>query len=146
MRPETAHVIQILRSSLRALGYTNRVVEAQLGVSGGYLTRLFNGTMELRFEHIVQIAQVMGLAPDEFFHMVYPQPQNPPTESAQRLRAMFGPRLSPPGGLGGPEGEKAAGGDSGLSSAIEAEMERLMKKVFARFFGEFMSKDKAAGE
>lgn len=146
MKPETAHMIQVLRSAMRVLGYTNREIEGKLGVSGGYLTRLFNGTMELRFEHIVDIARAIGLEPEEIFQLAYPQPHSPPTESAQRLRETFGPRHPASGDRLPPEGETAAAAESPLSVAIEAEMERMMKKVFGRFFAEFMEKGKAAGE
>jgi transcriptional regulator with XRE-family HTH domain len=135
MKPETLHIIQILRSAMRVLGYTNREIESRLHVSGGYLTRLFNGTMELRFEHIVDISRAMGLDPEEIFHLAYPHPRNPPTEAAQRLRETFAPRLpelseAPAGGAGKPEP---------AATGIEQEMERMMRKVLSRFFSEFVS-------
>ena len=90
MKPETERIIQILRTSMRVLGHTNRDIERKLGVSGGYLTRLFSGVMELRFEHIVDIAHAIGLETEEVFQLAYPQPRKPPTESAQRIREAFG--------------------------------------------------------
>jgi hypothetical protein len=136
MKPETLHMVQILRSAMRVLGYTNREIEHRLHVSGGYLTRLFNGTMELRFEHIVDISRAMGLDPEEIFHLAYPHPRNPPTEAAQRLRETFAPRPSesseaPAEGAGKPEEAAATG--------IEQEMERMMRKVLSRFFSEFVA-------
>lgn len=144
MKPETAHMIQVLRSALRVLGYTNREIESRLGVSGGYLTRLFNGTLELRFQHIVDIARAMGLEPEEIIQLAYPQPPSPPSESAQRLRETFGPR--PTGKVVAPpaEAEKAPP-EPGLGSALEQEMERMMRRLFSRFFAEFMGKA-AVGE
>ncbi|HEX4497334.1 MAG TPA: helix-turn-helix transcriptional regulator [Thermoanaerobaculia bacterium] len=144
MQPETAHMIQVLRSAVRVLGFTNREIESRLGVSGGYLTRLFNGTLELRFQHIVDIARAMGLEPEEIVQLAYPQPRNPPSESAQRLRETFGPRLAGRAAAPSVEAEKGAS-ESGLGSALEQEMERMMKRVFSRFFAEFMGKA-ASGE
>jgi hypothetical protein len=137
MKPETLHFIQILRSAMRVLGYTNREVEAKLHVSGGYLTRLFNGTMELRFEHIVDISRAIGLDPEEIFHLAYPHPRNPPTEAAQRLRETFAPRPSDPGEA--PAGSAGKPEETAASTGLEQEMERMMKKVLARFFSEFVA-------
>jgi len=141
MRPETEHIIQILRTAMRVLGFTNREVEQKLGVSGGYLTRLFNGTMELRFEHVVDIARAIGLEPEEVFHLAYPQPRNPPTDSAQRLREMF-PGAPPPPVE--PQPEPASQEGSALSAALEQDMERLMMKMFRKLLAETMVK--GAGE
>jgi transcriptional regulator with XRE-family HTH domain len=134
MEPETQHMIQILRSAIRVLGYSNREIEAKLHVSGGYLTRLFNGTMELRFEHIVDIARAIGLEPEEIFHLAYPHPRNPKSEAAQRLLETFAPRPSEP--------SEALAGSTGkpqeAATGIEQEMERMMRKVLSRFFAEFV--------
>jgi len=126
---------------MRVLGFTNREVEQKLGVSGGYLTRLFNGTMELRFEHVVDIARAIGLEPEEVFHLAYPQPRNPPTDSAQRLREMF-PGAPPPPVE--PQPEPASQEGSALSAALEQDMERLMMKMFRKLLAETMVK--GAGE
>jgi transcriptional regulator with XRE-family HTH domain len=142
MRPETEHIIQILRTAMRVLGFTNREVEKKLDVSGGYLTRLFNGTMELRFEHIVDIARAIGLEPEEVFHLAYPQPRNPPTDSAQRLREMFPSSAATPPAETRPE--PTAADASALSAALEQDMERLMMKMFRKFLAEMMVK--GAGE
>jgi transcriptional regulator with XRE-family HTH domain len=124
------------------LGFTNREIEQRLGVSGGYLTRLFNGTMELRFEHIVDIARAIGLEPEEVFHLAYPQARNPPTDSAQRLREMFPSSVAAPPAEVRPE--PTAESSSSLSAALEQDMERLMMKMFRKFFAEMMVK--GAGE
>jgi len=143
MRPETEQFIQILKTAMRVLGFTNREVEQKLGVSGGYLTRVFNGTMELRFDHVVDIARAIGLEPEEVFHLAYPQPRKPPSESAQRLREMFGgPRPEPAPIESRPE--PAATDASALSAALEQDMERLMMKMFRKVFAEMIVK--AAGE
>jgi hypothetical protein len=140
MKAETEHMIQVLRSAIRVLGFTYRDIEAKLGVSGGYITRLFNGTLELRFEHIVDIGRAIGLDPQEVFQLAYPHPRNPPTEAAQRLRAIFAQPsydLSEPPAAAAADADKT--GESAISAALEQEMERMMKKVFSRFFLEFMS-------
>lgn len=133
MKPETAHLIQTLKTAMRVLGFTNREVEKRLGVSGGYLTRLFNGVMELRLEHIVDIAGVIGLEPAEIFHLAYPQPRNPPSEAAQRLRdSVEGERAVPaPSKAAEPP---AAEAEPSVSGVLEAELQRMMVRTFRKFF------------
>jgi transcriptional regulator with XRE-family HTH domain len=90
MDPETQHVIDVLKQLMRAARLSNRDVERQLGVGGSYLSRLFSGTLELRFEHIVELGRVLGLTPYEVFQFVYPYPKDPPSETLVRLRQMLG--------------------------------------------------------
>jgi transcriptional regulator with XRE-family HTH domain len=146
MKPETEHVIQVLRSALRVLGFTNREVERRLGVSGGYLTRLFGGVMELRFDHIVDIARAIGLEPQELFELVYPQPRKPPTEAAQRIRETFGAAQDSepmvPAAKVEPPKEKE---EEESLEAVEQGMERMMMKVLRKLFTEVMAKG-AVGE
>ena len=151
MKPETEYIIQILRTAMRVLGFSNKDIEAKLGVSGGYLTRLFNGSMELRFEHIVDIARGMGLEPEEVFVLAYPQPRKPLSQAAQRLRDTFAapapqpaaePLLPPLRGGETPTGQLS----SALASALEQEMERLMEKQFRKLFTQMMTRAAAVGE
>jgi transcriptional regulator with XRE-family HTH domain len=136
MKPETAHMIQILRTAIRVLGFTNREIEKQLGVSGGYLTRLFNGVMELRFEHIVDIARVIGLEPEEVFHLAYPQPRNPSSEAALRIRDSI-PGLQPAlqASAAGQQ-STASSGETSAGGVLEQELERMMLRMFRKFFSE----------
>ncbi|HTG34614.1 MAG TPA: helix-turn-helix transcriptional regulator [Thermoanaerobaculia bacterium] len=142
MKPEIEHVIQVIRSAMRVLGFTNREVERRLGVSGGYLTRLFSGVMELRFEHIVDISRAIGLEPQELFELVYTQPRKPPTEAAQRIRETFGPApLEPPV----PVAKVELPRDEESLEAVEQGMERMMMKMLRKLFAEMMAKG-AVGE
>ena len=101
MNPETQHVLRVLKKAIRAAKLHNRDVERTLGVSASYLSRLFSGRIELRFEHILKIAGAVGLEPSEIIHAIYPVPRNPPTEAMLRLqeilRHLKAPPLPPPG-------------------------------------------------
>src|SRR5215208_6424197 len=132
MKPETQHVIQILRTAMRVLGLTNAEIERRLGVSGGYLTRLFGGVMELRFEHIVDISRAMGLEPEEVLQIAFPQPRNPPTEAAQRLRETLMPILPPPPAAPAAPQPEA---DADLSASLDQELERRIQRILLRVLG-----------
>ncbi len=93
IQEEVQRLIQVLRVAMRILDVSNRDVEKRLGLSYGYLSRLFSGAIELKVEHILQILDVLGLTPAEYFQLAYPRKASP-SESANRMRAIldgFGP-------------------------------------------------------
>src|SRR5215207_6275826 len=129
MKPEVQHMLTVLKTAMRVLGLTNRDVERKLGLSSSYLSRLFSGIIELRFEHVVDIAQAMGMELDEVLYFAYPYPKQPPTEAATRLREMMG-SFQPPA-LG------AAASAAPLHAApSEEDLERLMAKTLRKMFGD----------
>ncbi len=84
-KEETERIIRMIRTALRLLGFTNREIERRLGYTPSYLTRLFSGQIELRFEHIVDIASAMGLTAEEFFQFAYPLRKGERSEAALQL-------------------------------------------------------------
>lgn len=84
-KEETERIIRMIRTALRLLGFTNREIERRLGYTPSYLTRLFSGQIELRFEHIVDIAGAMGMTAEEFFQFAYPARQAERSEAAIQL-------------------------------------------------------------
>jgi transcriptional regulator with XRE-family HTH domain len=144
MKPETQHVIQILRTAMRVLGLTNAEIERRLGVSGGYLTRLFGGVMELRFEHIVDISRAMGLEPEEVLQLAFPQPRNPPTEAALRLRETLLPILPQPPAAP-PTPPPHPEDDADLSASLDQELERRIQRILLRVLGN-LGKSVGGGE
>lgn len=124
MKPQAQHMITVLKATLRALGFTNREVETRLGVSRGYLTRLFSGVMDLRFDHVTEIAEVIGVDPDEILRLAYPPTQQQPADpTTLRLREA----------LGVPTPEPADTGTTG-GSLLERELERIVAKTFRKMF------------
>ena len=82
-------IIRRLKTSMRLLGFTNREIERRLGYTPSYLTRLLSGEIELRFEHIVEIASAMGMTAEEFFQFAYPARQAERSEQAIKLDEML---------------------------------------------------------
>jgi transcriptional regulator with XRE-family HTH domain len=89
VKEEIQRLLYVLRVAMRILDVSNREVEKRLGLSYGYLSRLFSGSIELKVEHILQILEVLGLTPAEFFQLAYPRRTSPPSESAARLRSIL---------------------------------------------------------
>lgn len=86
---EIERIIRMLRTAMRLLGFTNREIERRLSYTPSYLTRLFSGQIELRFEHIVDIVQAMGMTVDEFFRFSYPERGEKLTAPAERLEGLL---------------------------------------------------------
>lgn len=124
MKPQTQHMIAVLKAILRALGFTNREVESRLGVSRGYLTRLFSGVMDLRFDHISEIAEVIEVDPEEILRLAYPPTRQPVNPTTLRLREA----------LGVVQPEPADAGGSSEGSVLERELERIVAKTFRKMF------------
>ena len=89
MNEEIKRLLSVLRTAMKILDITNREVEKKLGLSYGYLSRLFAGTIELKVEHILEICDAIDLRPAEFFHLAYSRVPSPPTIAATRLRAVL---------------------------------------------------------
>lgn len=123
MRSETEHILQVLKTAMRVLGCTNREMERKLGVSGGYLSRLFAGAMELRFEHIVDVAAALGLSVEEIFRFAYPEPRTPTDASLRLQRA-----------TGSFQMRSAALPEAASGTVLEAELEKMMLRTFRKFF------------
>src|SRR3954470_694205 len=89
MTPETQHLLNVLRSAIRVLGYTFNDVAEKLGVGSGYLSRLFAGKIELKFDHVVNISRAIGFEPEEILHLAYPRVKEPQTVAAQQYQALL---------------------------------------------------------
>lgn len=118
MNEEIKRLLSVLRTAMKILDITNREVEKKLGLSYGYLSRLFAGTIELKIEHILDICQAIGLRPAEFFHLAYPRVQVPGTPAASRLRDVLQGFQPAPG-----DGESDAALPPGVT---HEEIERMM--------------------
>jgi transcriptional regulator with XRE-family HTH domain len=128
-------MLTMLKTAMRVLGYTNRDVERKLGLSSSYLSRLFSGMIELKYQHIVDIARAIGMEPEEILYLAFPQPRQPPTEAAARIRALIGtPQpvqthtyVAPPPVSTGP---------------TQREIEEMMTRTIRRLFGEIARSDR----
>ncbi|HEX7180274.1 MAG TPA: helix-turn-helix transcriptional regulator [Thermoanaerobaculia bacterium] len=94
-KEEIERLIRVLTLAMRILNVSNREVERRIGLSPSYLSRLFNGLIELRVEHVLAICRAIGLRPAELFAFVYPQRGEPPSEAAASIRQALAD-LAPP--------------------------------------------------
>lgn len=140
MRPETEHVLNVLRTAMRVLGFRNRDIERKLGASPGYLSRVFSGDIALRHDLIVDLARAMELEPGEIFRAAYPTPAGPPSPAAAQIRNAVASFTGSPGAGGSaarhapPDNAGAAPNNATSPSAEEIEI--LMARALRRFFKE----------
>jgi transcriptional regulator with XRE-family HTH domain len=134
MSAETDHMLTMLKTAMRVLGYTNRDVERHLGLSSSYLSRLFSGMIELKLQHIVDIARAIGMEPEEILYLAYPHPKDPPTEAATRIRTLIGS----PAAAAVPASPASP---SAPNMPTQKEMEEMMTKAVRKLFGELAKKD-----
>jgi transcriptional regulator with XRE-family HTH domain len=126
MKPQTQHMVTVLRTTIRALGLTLSEVERRLKVSRGYLTRLFSGTMELRFDQVSEIAEAVGIEPEEVLRLAFPPSQQPATPETLRLREALG--VPPPEPPPAPAPQ--------VESALEKELERIVARTFRKMLAD----------
>jgi transcriptional regulator with XRE-family HTH domain len=124
--PEVQRLLQVLKMSMKVLGFTNRDVERKLGLSGSYLSRLFSGLIELRVEHVVKIARVIGVEPDEIFQIAYPKRSRPSSSAAAHLYEALGGK--PAGG----DEEAPVAPAASPETEVGAELEHALEKMMAR--------------
>lgn len=115
---------------MRVLGFRNADIERKLGWSVSYLSRLYSGGIELRFEHIVDIASALGLRTEEVFRFAYPETGEEPSEAARQVR-------STTSGFGGFRAASAASAPLAPSEPqpaplTEADVERIVLRTVRR--------------
>src|SRR6478672_9438637 len=88
-REEVDRLLLVLRTVIRILGHPLREVERRLGLHPSYLGRLFQGVIEPKVEHVLAVSRALGLAPAEFFDLVYPQRPDPPSESSKAIHKLL---------------------------------------------------------
>jgi transcriptional regulator with XRE-family HTH domain len=128
-------MLTMLKTAMRVLGFTNRDVERKLGLSSSYLSRLFSGMIELKYQHIVDIARSIGMEPEEILYLAFPQPRQPPTEAAARIRTLIG---SPP-----PAAAQAAPPPPVSTGPTQREIEDMMTRTMRKLFGEIARNDRS---
>jgi len=154
MTPETQHLLTVLRSVIRVLGYTYSDIAGKMGVGSGYLSRLFAGKIELKVDHVVSIAKAIGLEPEEILNLAWPVPKNPPSLAAARYRELVSGGESarrPVSWAAEPSAEgdveatvakmlqrlltPAAPPRAALSVTTEEDVEKIVERMLRKFFG-----------
>ena len=90
-KEEVRRLLDLLRTLMRMLGFSNREVERRMGLNHGSVSRVFSGLIEAKLELVLGAARAIGLEYDEFFAFAYPdlRPLERESEAARRIRSML---------------------------------------------------------
>jgi transcriptional regulator with XRE-family HTH domain len=123
-KEEVDRLIRVLTTALRILDISNREIEKRLQLSPSYLSRLFNGLIELRVEHLLCVARAIGLRPAEFFQLAYPKRPEPPSETVLQLRRVL-QELQPPGPAPAPPPVR----EDEIERKVQETVQRLLAEI-----------------
>jgi DNA-binding phage protein len=87
---EVRHLMDLLRTLARALGYSNAALARQSDVALASLVRYFKGDAEPRLDFVLAVLRGIGLDVREFFEMAYPERETP-TAARRSLDRILGP-------------------------------------------------------
>jgi transcriptional regulator with XRE-family HTH domain len=130
MKSQTAQLSKVLKASIGTFGVTLKEMEGRLGKSRGHLTRLFAGEFDLKVDHVVEIAELLGVDPEEIFRLAFPASSaKEPSEATLQLRQALGGSA--------PEGQpqEPSSLQRELQREIESIVNRALGKAFARLNG-----------
>lgn len=70
---EIGRITEALRTAVRLSGVSHRIIEREMGLSTGYLSRIFGGKVKLRVRHVLEVCRILDLPADSFFQAVFPR-------------------------------------------------------------------------
>lgn len=128
---EVERLTRLLRDAIKLSKRSNREVEKKLGMSGGYLSRLFAGVMDLRVEHVLAICKAIDFPVPEFFRAAYPLQDGEDPRGSNLQQALS--RLHPPPASAQPEKPAPPAPAAGPS---EEQIERLLVSALRKLLGD----------
>jgi transcriptional regulator with XRE-family HTH domain len=87
---ETRQLMDLLRTLVRTMGYSNAALARKADVSLASLMRYFKGEAEPRLEFVIAVLRAIGLDVREFFELAYPEREEP-TAARQKIDRILGP-------------------------------------------------------
>ena len=85
---ETARLMELLRTVVRMLGYTNRDVVRRAGLHQVTAAKYFRGEGEPRLDFVLAVLKAIELQPWEFFDLAYAE-RGEPSEAGRTLRRLL---------------------------------------------------------
>jgi transcriptional regulator with XRE-family HTH domain len=83
--PRVQKLAEMLETAVRAKHFSLRELERRLGVSSGTARRLFDGVIELKLRHVLDILEILDIEPALFFRIAYETTNRSNLEDAARL-------------------------------------------------------------
>ncbi len=64
---QAKHYAGLLRQAVRAAGFSVSEIERRLGIGPKALRRVFGGSVDLKFKHVIAVLRIIGMSEQEFF-------------------------------------------------------------------------------
>lgn len=69
---EVEHARRTLAAMVRLRGMTLQELDRRAGHQRGYFSQILGGRLALRYRHVVEVLEVLGIDRQTFFRLVYP--------------------------------------------------------------------------
>ncbi|MFL6201541.1 MAG: helix-turn-helix domain-containing protein [Thermoanaerobaculia bacterium] len=120
----------VLRQAISSCGMSARNVETAMGLGHGNLERILDGRNELRVRHIVALAKLLKVPPQDFLELGVPQPEG---STKYRLRDWVLPQqIAPPNAAKRTEssaGDMARLVREAVQQALSADLKETIRDV-----------------
>ncbi len=134
---EVRRLLNLLRSLMRLLGFSNREVERRMGLNQGQVSRVLSGQIEAKMALVLGVARSIGLEYDEFFAFAYPDPRPAAQESAsaRSVRSLLEDIMPSAGRLGRPVPAPASApqapsrGEAANREEMVEELKKAMREI-----------------
>lgn len=131
VRDEISRLMELLRTIVRLLGYTNRDVERRANINHATAVRYFRGEGEPKLEFLLGALGAIGLEPWEFFALAYPEREQTSAayQKLQRLVAQLVPAAPRPPQAAPAEPAEPDWKTKELEREIRAMVEKVLEKA-----------------
>lgn len=87
---EGQRLLELLRTLMRMLDFSNREVERRIGLNHGAFSRMLSGHIEPKLDVVLDAVKAIGLEYDEFFAFAYPdlRPTERESPAARKVRSL----------------------------------------------------------
>jgi transcriptional regulator with XRE-family HTH domain len=131
-KPRAEQLTEVLKILLRFSKVRHRDIEERLGLSGGYMSRLLSGKIDIKISHVLRLAEILDIRLHELFAIAFPEEgAGRPSPGLQHIRKVF-PNLVPPVLGAEPADAQAAGPDlKELHQRLETGFNEVLERAFA---------------
>ena len=130
MSEDLRQLRSVLRQAISACRMAARDVETAMGIGHGSLERILDGRNELRVRHIVALARLLKVPPQDFLELGVPQPEG---STKYRLHDWIMPReMAPPNAAKKTDGsasEVAKLVREAVQQALSADLKETIRDV-----------------
>jgi transcriptional regulator with XRE-family HTH domain len=122
-RDEVLRMAGLLEATFRVAKIPIREFEHRIGMGSGTLSRIFRGEIDLKFRHVFDVLDGLGVAHEEFFRLAYKDRGSRGEVLAQEVMKLLGDQI-PARRTAQPQDDQPA------APITEEEIDRRIEKAF----------------